>query len=258
MNKIVPFKDNFDLIKSINKYANIVLYISTIVVLVSFIIGNSTKKFDLVIDYVLRANSILIISFLLMNFIIDYLLFNARKKKRLDFIDNAFGSSMTTDHSVGYFSNENIQPGIYKLAVNGFENVFFSLNISKKMIIKTLIINIVILFIFLSSAIFGLDNLVVLIIQLMLPAVMLQQIIKLVLLTNNLDSVYHKYCAVFNDLKNGIEPKDKIPAMINNIIEYETTLTWGNVLLSEKIYNSLNSKLSEKWEKIKKEYGIIQ
>ncbi|MBE9469118.1 MAG: hypothetical protein IMY72_12470 [Bacteroidetes bacterium] len=258
MNKTVPFKDNYDLIKSINKYSDIILYISAIIVLATFILSNFTDSFKDIIEYVLKANSILIIAFLIMNLIKDCLLFNAGKKKRLDFIDNAFGAFMTTEHSKGYFSNENIQSGIYKMAVNGFENVFFSLNISRKMVVRTLIINIVILFIFLSSAIYGLDNLVVLIIQLTLPAIMLQQIIKLVLLINNLDNVYHKYCSLFNDLKIGNVIECKIPAMISNLIEYETALTWGNVLLSEKIYNELNPLLSKKWEEIKKECEITQ
>jgi hypothetical protein len=256
MTKTVPFKSNYDLVKIIDKYASIILYISTGIVLLAFITKSISDSLKDIVDYILKLNCILIIAYLISGLIKDYLLFNARKKKRLDLIDNALGTSLTTEHSLGYFSNENIEPGIYKLAVNGFENTLFSLNISKAMLPKMILQNAAVLFVFLASVIYGLNNVVVLIIQLALPAVMLQQIIKQVLYVNYLDNVYHKYCAVFNDLKNGVSNNYKVSEMLSNILEYESTLAWANILLSETKYNELNPSLSEKWEKIKENYKI--
>lgn len=256
MTKTVPFKSNYDLVKIIDKYANIILYVSTGIVLLAFVTKSISESFIDMVYYILKLNCILIIAYLISDLIKDYLLFNARKKKRLDLIDNALGTSLTTEHSLGYFSNENIEPGIYKLAVNGFENTLFSLYISKAVLPRMILLNAAILFVFLSSVIYGLNNIVVLIIQLVLPAVMLQQIIKQVLYVNYLDNVYHKYCAVFNDLKNGVSNSYKISEMLSNILEYESTLAWANILLSETKNNELNPSLSEKWEKIKENYKI--
>ena len=257
MNTIIPFKDMYDVVKSIKKYSKLVLYISTIINLITFIVNNITSNFLGMIDYVLKANCILIVGYIISSLVQDYLLFNARKKKRLDLIDNAFGSAMTTEQSIGYFTNENVKPGIYKLAVNGFENVHFSLNISKSMLLKTIIINSIILMIFLASAIYGLENFVVLIIQLTLPAIMLQQIIRLVLYVSFLDNLYLKYCSLFNDLKDyQIDYNKKLPEIVSNILEYESILSWANILLCEKKYNEMNIDLSKKWEEIKMKYKI--
>lgn len=258
MSKIVPFKDIYDLVKKINCFSSILLYVSTIVVLLTFIVDNTTDLFEEVINYALKTNCIIIIAYILLDLLKDYLLFGARKKKRLDFIDNSLGSTMTTDHSNEYYSNKEIQPGIYKMAVNSFENTLFSLNLSKSMIPKTLIINIIVLFIFLASAIYGIDNLVVLIVQLVLPAVMLKQIVKLLMLVINLDVVYQKYCTLFNGLLSGSKIENKFPEMISNVLEYETILSWGSVLISEEKYKAMNHTLTSKWAEIKKNYNITK
>lgn len=257
MNKIVPFKDLYDKAKLINKYSNIVLYISTFITLIIFLLKNFTCHFATAIDIIIKTNCILVIGYIIANLLKDYLLFIGRKKKRLDLIDNAFGTTLTTEQSIGYFSNDHIKPGIYKLTVNSFENTFFSLNIGKSMLLKTLLINSFILLVFIFSAIFGFNSIVVLIIQISLPAIMLKEIFKLVLYVSFLENTFNNYCLLFNDIK---DIKDnlvnKLPSMIRNIMEYESILSWANILLSEKKYNELNINLSTEWEEIKNKYKI--
>lgn len=258
MNQSVPFKDNYDLVKLLSKFSNIVLYISTFILIIAFIIINFASQYSSFSKFLIKANCILVIIYIALSIILDYLLFIARKKKRLDLIDNAFGTSMTTEQSYGYFTNEHVKPGIYKLAVNSFENTHFSLNIGKAMLLKTILLNTFILLLFLISAIYGLNNLVVFIIQLSLATIMLKGIVKLILYVSFLENVYLKYCSLFDDLKDLESNKIiKIPAMISNILEYESILSWANILLSEGKYNELNVKLSLKWEEIKKKYKII-
>jgi hypothetical protein len=257
MNKIVPFKDLYDKAKLINRYSIIVLYISTFLTLIIFLLKNFTEHLEVFIDLAIKVNCILVVGYIISNLVKDYILFIGRRKKRLDLIDNSFNTTITSDQSIGYFSNDNIKPGFYKLAVNSFENTFFSLNISRSMLLKTVVINSLIFLIFLFSAIFGLNNIVVLIIQISLPAIMLKDIIRLVLYISFLEITFSKYCALFNDLKDKKDFwTDKYPEMISNIMEYESILSWANILLSEKKYNELNIALSTKWEEIKKKYKI--
>jgi len=254
--KTLPFKGKYDLVNTLDKYSTIVLYVSTIIVIWIFVVRNLTETLKTEIDFISKANCILIIGYLITQFLKQFLLFNVRRKKNLDLIDNAFGTAMTSDHSEGYYSNENIEPSIYKLAVNGFENVLFSLNISQAMLPSLIFKNAIILFVFLSSTIYGFNNILVLIIQLALPAVMLQQIVRLLILNNHLEIIYLKYCSIFNDLKGNKKDSKKLPEMIYNIVEYEAIISWSNILLSENKFNEMNPILSEKWEKIKIDYGI--
>jgi hypothetical protein len=113
------------------------------------------------------------------------------------------------------------------------------------------------LLVFLFSAVFGLNNIVVLIIQISLPAIMVKDIMKLVLYISFLEITFSKYCSLFNDIKDKKDYMvDKYPEMISNIMEYESILSWASILLSEKKYNELNMSLSTKWEEIKKKYKI--
>ena len=256
MNKKVPFKTDYDLVKAIDKYSSYLLCTSTIMIIVIFIFNNLTSYLSFGL-FLSKLNCVLITSYVIIEILKEYLLFNARRKKRFDLIDNALGSSLTTEHSFNYYTNDNIEQGIFKLAVNGFENVFFSLNIIRAMLPKALTINAVILLIFLSSAIYGFNNIVVLIIQLSLPVIMLKQIFRLIFLVNHLENIYHRYCSIFNDLKLNPYKLRKTPEMICNILEYESTLSWANILMSEKDYNKMNDLLSARWTEIKKNYGII-
>jgi hypothetical protein len=257
MNKIVPFKGLYDKAKLINRYSIIVLYISTFLTLIIYFLKNCTENLEGFIDLAIKVNCILAVGYIISNLFKDYILFIGRRKKRLDLIDNSFSTTISSDQSIGYFSNDSIKPGLYKLAINSFENTFFSLNIGKSMLFKTIVINSLIFLVFLFSAIFGLNNIVVLILQISLPAIMLKDIIKLVLFLGFLEITYSKYCSLFNDIKDKKENiPDKYPEMLSNILEYESILSWANILLSEKKYNELNSILSTKWEEIKIKYKI--
>src|SRR5258708_3875368 len=76
------------------------------------------------------ANVVCIFLFFVLDIIVDYgLMPQADSKRRDDFIDNSFGSKFSTNNSVDYFDNEEIKTGLYKAAVNLFENCFFSLSL---------------------------------------------------------------------------------------------------------------------------------
>ena len=43
---------------------------------------------------------------------------------------------------------------------------------------------------------------------------------------------------------------------MKEVLEYEGTISWANILLDEKIYNKMNEVLSKEWERIKQEYKV--
>ena len=116
--------------------------------------------------------------------------------------------------------------------------------------------NIVFITLFIFLALVGEKNAALLLIQLTLPLLLLNQSIKLSLYIYRIRRIYENYRRIFQDL-NKINNKDyKNPEIIINVIEYESTLSWGGILLSTKKYNKLNPELSKKWEENKIKYGI--
>ena len=93
-------------------------------------------------------------------------------------------------------------------------------------------------------------------IQLTLPILLLQQAIKHTLFVYRIKRVYENYRRLFNDLRNESDSKLKRPEILLNVLDYETTLTYGAILLDSDIYNKLNSDLSAKWNNMKTEYKI--
>ncbi len=105
-------------------------------------------------------------------------------------------------------------------------------------------------------AILGYNNAFILLIQLTLPILLLQQAIKHTLFVYRIKRVYENYRRLFNDLKDESDSKRKRPEIILNVLDYETTLTYGSILLDSKIYDKLNPSLSLKWNQMKSDYKI--
>ena len=118
--------------------------------------------------------------------------------------------------------------------------------------IKTGIISLIFIF----CAISGFNEVAIFIIQLAIPLILVQQSIKSTLYVSRLKDVFTKYRTLFNNLKNNNKHKNFEAELVREILEYETTISWGNTLLDEKTYNQMNETLSAEWNKLKQEYSI--
>ncbi len=252
----VPFGNKFDNAKLYDKYANYVLWLSTLLIIIAFLLKVFYPDLSYISNIINKVNCLFIVAYAVLNFITDYIFYKASYHKRLDFIDNSFNTSYSEENSSEYYSNDNIENGIYKLAVNSFENSLFTYSISKKMLIKIWIKNTLIALVFLILAIFGYENTFVLLLQLTLPILLLSKAIKLTIFVNRINQVYENYRKLFQNLKNNSDNELANPEILINVIEYESTLSWGSVLLDSKIYYSLNDELSKVWEEIKIKYEI--
>ncbi len=256
MAQYIPFGASFDEAKDFNKYSNYALWISTILFGFSLGIESYNIDFKYISTFIANVNCFFIIAFSILNFISDSIFFDASIQRRVDFIDNSFDSSFNEDKSREYFTNENIASGIYKMAVNGFENSLFTYTISKKMIANLWLKNMIFGILILIFAIGGSNNAFVLLLQLTLPLLLLQQAIKHSLFVYRIKRVFENYKRLFNDFKQMNDSKQKRPEIILNVLDYETTLTYGGIHLDSKIYNKLNPELSTKWNEMKRTYNI--
>ena len=256
MNRIVPFDESFKQVIFWDLLSKISLWGSTIIVIGSMFANKIDNIPDCITDILNAINCVLVIAYFVLELITNYHFFNSSKEKRTDFIDNSLGSNLSGFRSENYFTNDNVNTGIYKLAVNCFENSFFTYHISKKMIWKEWGINIVICIVFILGASMGNKDIVILIIQLSLPFFLIQQAIRLTFFHSRVHNVVCNFKSLFNDFKQNKNISGKFPEILKNVLEYESTKAWGSILLSDPLFKKMNSKLSEDWNRLKTLYDI--
>lgn len=251
-----PYKGSFEQSKSFSKYAEISLWISTILLMVAYALKTINPDWINISELITNINCFFIVAFAILSFISEMIFYQASIQRREDFIDNSFETTIAENRSTEYYTNENIASGVYKMAVNGFENSLFTYNIANKMTALLWVKNIVFAILILSFAVFGYNGAFILLIQLTLPILLLQQAIKHTLFVYRMKRVFENYRRLFNDLKNINDSEVKSPEIILNVLDYETTLTNGSILLSSKLYDKLNPTLSTRWIELKHEYNI--
>lgn len=253
MTRIVPHEQIFTRAKMFTKGSDVFIYLSSAVSVALIFLNPPYDKLILVLNAV---NCVLIVIAVFFDQVYNYIFFEAGKAKRLDFIDNSFNTDFSGAKSQGYFSNENISTGFYKMAVNCFENSFFSSQVSSRMIAWSWVKVVLIVLIFVFNAAMGEKGVVNLLFQLSLPILLLQQAIRITLFYTRINAIYQSFLRLFNDFKqNGIN-KNEDPEILKIVLDYQTTLSWGAIPLSDKIFKKNNAQLSRKWNELKANYNI--
>ena len=194
---IVPYSKSFESAKLFSKYANVILWFSAAILIIAYLIQSINKDWKQISDTINSINCLLIITYAILEFITNYTFYEASIQKRADFVDNSFNTLYSEDNTIEYYSNDNINTGIYKMAVNGFENSLFTYNISKRMLKPLWIKNVVIALLFILLAIVGYNNAFVMFLQLSLPLLLLKQAIKQTLFVSRINKVYENYRRLF-------------------------------------------------------------
>jgi hypothetical protein len=202
----------------------------------------------------------LIIILSVFEFIIEDYQEKAEQKRRNDFLDNSFGSKLSDENSIEYYSNDNLQFGLYKMMVNVFENTLFSLEISGKMKIRAWAKNLPIILIVVGFAIYGLleSKIAIPILQLFISQYFLKDLIVVNKYNAKLESMYNEIVSLFNGFEGNIQNnlKKNEAKVLKIYLQYETNITHTKLFLDTKIYNKYNDEISEKWDVLKKRYGI--
>jgi hypothetical protein len=187
----------------------------------------------------------------------NYVFTKAEMRRRLDWLDNSFGTNFSGKKSQGYFTNEHLSPGVYKLAINCFENSFHTQFIISKMLAPMIIQTVIIILAFVVSASIGNREIVRLFFELALPTILLQKLIKAVFFSSRMMEVQDRFKSLFNDLMR-VGFDNKTPEALRDILEYETALSWASTPLSSKVFKKHQDKLAEEWSELKREYQIKQ
>jgi hypothetical protein len=256
MSKFSPQDDTFKIISTLNKTKTFIFYSIFILAIVLSVFENTNSLFIYsisVLDY------ILIFSFYILTYLINYYLYpKAEEIRRSDFIDNALNTKFNIKSSEEYFTNDNIEEGIYKIAVNLFENCYFTKEISGKMLSKRTIFFVISSIIILLISIQGLKNSLFTksILQLYLSIYVLGNQIKLFTLHSRMTVKFERLKNLFSRNDLDLNNYTEIGRIIKMYIDYETDLAVLRVNLDSNIFNKMNPKLSENWNEIKNKYEI--
>jgi hypothetical protein cdifQCD-6_21210 len=247
MTNETPHKENFNHATLISNIQRLLMIIGSLLSLLTiFLSNNSLKKF---LDILICIISIL---YLIFDFLFIHFYRKAGDEKIKDLIDNGLNSKLSNRNSKNYYTNDEIKEGIPKLGINNFESVFFTKSIVHKMIRKKSIPFIIIAVIYLVSIFFFEKDILVKILQLLLPIQIAKEFIFLWCFNSNIEHIYEDYINIYNTTKEN----ERAPLIIKNIILYEKLLSTYQILTDCKIYRNLNSELSEEWLNIKEKYSI--
>lgn len=257
MSKKVPFKNSFDKAKRLDAWSNRLIWISAFLFLIVFV-GKLFSLNSTIIQWIERVNCIVIFIYIVLEFVTDCIHSSAETHRRCDLVDNAFGCKLAESRSEGYYTNDELKNGLYKIGINSFESCFFSYKIASKAQCMLWLKSALFAILFIICAVIGYDKGIVIIIQSSLPIFVISQAIKHQRFVSRLKKIYENYRSVFDTLRNKKSISQNDYAKITKeVLEYEGTISWANILLDEKIYNEMNEALSKEWKLIKQEYKII-
>lgn len=252
--RIVPYSVSYETVERLNKLAVIFLYSSTALSIAISLLGYF-ELFSGLKSTLIGVNILFICIYVFLDNRANYIFTKAEMKRRLDWLDNSFGTNFSGKKSQGYFTNEHLSPGLYKLAVNCFENASHTQFIIAKMLGPIIIQTMVIILIFITSAYIGNREIIRMFFELSLPAILIQKLIKAIYFSSRITEVQDRFKSLFNDLmKIGFE--NKTAEALRDILEYETALSWASTPLSSKVFNKHRSSLAQEWEELKNEYHI--
>jgi len=252
--RIIPYSVSYETVEKLNSYADVLLYSSTALSIAITLLGYFEIQPGLK-TVLIVVNIIFICLYVFLDNRANYIFTKAEMKRRLDWLDNSFGTNFSGKKSQGYFTNEHLSPGLYKLAVNCFENSFHSQFILSKMTVGIMVRTIVIVLIFVISSYFGNREIIRMFFELSLPAILIQKMVRVLYFSSRLCDVQDKLKSLFNDLMQfGFD--NKTAEALRGIMEYETALSWASTPLSSKVFFKYKDHLAKEWDEMKAEYKI--
>lgn len=261
MTRYVPHQQIYDQAKKYDGWQTKVLVSATILALASLALNSvkhSVTGFDMgcVIDIVNAVASALSVVYIALDLLVNLKFYKAEKGRRVDFIDHAFDTNFSGDRSKGYYNTSGINIGVYRMTVQAFENTLFTNNSAKKMTTKKWIYAIIILVVFLLSACLGEKAWVNNLLQLAAAGILVQQAIKFQQFSDRIEAIHSDFKTLFSNLKDVADKSKNEGEMVRNVLNYETTLSWGSMILDDDIFKRDNDELSKKWEQMKLDYKI--
>ncbi|MEK3977349.1 hypothetical protein MKZ20_21705 [Psychrobacillus sp. FSL K6-2684] len=253
MERIDTVANHFIPVNTANKWS-IGLFWTSVVFscLVFFTDGNQLYNNVANIIFIMVSISYFIVS----NWVSLFLLREARDKRRVQLLSNALGVKLDDEHTHLYYNN-NQKESLVRLGMNAFENSLFTWRVTEEMG-KTERIKVVLylLFFVLITLINGISiNFISIIAQTVFTTGLIVNQIRLEILRSSCKHLFAEFRQLF--LTNGTRYSQKFAAILLQLVfKYETTVASMGVHTSTKIFNKINSDVTQEWEKVKKNLSL--
>lgn len=252
---------HFNLFKIINRISAINQYVFWLIFILSispFLIHNYCVKCKL--DDLLNVLNIVGIAvYFALELLNDFILIPlSDSKRRDDFIDNSFGSNHSPINSVGYYDNDEVNKGLYKTAVNLFENCFFTFSLVKMTTARKIVFPIIILMSMLVLSYFGFKVIPfgLTLLQALFSVNIIGLVVKQFILLNRLQTIHDSWIALFQNEDFKTDEMKYQTFVYKYWLQYEVLHGKIHPGIPEKIFHKYNSKLTEEWKKIKEKFNI--
>lgn len=245
MANLAPQKKTFNYVVQLNSVGSWLIWLIFILSVIPLFLANEEST------WILDVIEWLLLIFIPAEFIVSivkshYLLPKAERERRYDAIDNAFGSSFSLQSSEEYFTNDEIPTGVFKFGVNLFQNVFFTTRLADKMMVGYIVKSSIFGATFIVMAIYGLKNSPIMlpVLQFIFSATVFGDLIKFLM--------YHRENnRILEELKVSFQNAPNESTVLKEYLDYETNLSWGQILISNSLYVKYNDALETEWQTIK-------
>lgn len=258
--RLLPYEADYDLLSKCRKWETRGMWVIGICSVLLPLLAHFLNIFlmKIIWNIVNPVYFVMIIAYYILNVYTETFLYPATaRKRRKGFIDNSLGSKFLEKPVEGYYTNDVVRVGPYKMIINCGENCYFTMNIAKAMIPQVVMKNVAFGVVFLIVAYFGVrDNLVAIpILQILLSSLFLTELVHHINFITKIDQLFERFKEVFSK-----KPDDSrvLQEAVLLYLDYETTLAYNKAPLSDSFYEKLNEKLSKEWEVIKARYEISQ
>lgn len=253
MTKRVPHDKLYKTVTKLSSALNWLLIISTITSIIIILLNNFNLDVNPNISlWLSRFLALTAIIFFILEIIQSQTYHQAELQRKNDFIDNSLQTKLADSNSTNYYTNDEISEGIYKMGVNCFENSFFTKNISAKMLEKQITYTILIWLVLWCVILTTPNNVFIQVVLLALPFSVANETRKLYRLNKNVELVFGTFKKIFSSTKKS----KRESLIIDNVINYEKSISYSSIPLNSKIFHELNDSLSIEWNNIKKQHNI--
>ena len=177
--------------------------------------------------------------------------FIAERERRKNAIQKAYDVALSEHDTEGYYNNS-IKDHELSYAANIFESLFFTKEISKRMVFKSCVKSFLAIVVLIVACRFVENDEILLIIsQTAFSTTLIEETIRLILFLQRIRALYDDaYCQF---VANGINKKTQRVWLRWFCVEYESIKAHYRIRLSESIFNKMNPELSKQWECISKQ-----
>lgn len=180
----------------------------------------------------------------------------AEDKRRQDFFAKAYDLPLTHEETTGYYNNNQTKPHI-RIAAQTLENSLFSKTIANEMVKYERIKSGLFLIVWLIAVLTRWTDLAV--VTAAAQIVFGEQIIarwwRMEWLRVRFEKTYEDLYRLI--IQSPDRETKEFKAMTQDLFSsYETTKAYGGILMSSKIFNKINQKLSQQWIEIKNKINI--